>query len=646
MSRLPLPRPTRAVVVAMAVLLLLAAGCFWYAEVAAAGPKAEQRLAAWVGEKPPHWHLVTRVWLPRVAWVNGWLIVAAAMVLPWAQRPVRSLVADDLSAADDSGGLGRDGPRVRRWGWCGMVVLAGLAGWSTLPRLGQSVWGDEGRTLRECVVGQFFPGEDGALRFDEATWGDAFFHFRTPNNHVLYSVVARAWHEVWWRPRDGAGDAYFSEVALRLPAWLAGLAAVLGVARLGAVCGWRRAGWWAAAMLVLHPGFTRYAAEARGYAFLMALGPWLMVALMMAVRTGRWRWWLLAGACDFALMYTWPLSVHYVLVANGCALAAVVATGDRTGRERSVLGLRWGLTALAAAAVWAQLFVPCVIQLRYWLQGAGARVEAGGAGWVDALSLLMSGRVWAETDAANPLLMPWERMWPTQAWVVLLAGALILGGLLGGMVAGWRRTPALRGWLPVLVLPPAGIMAQAAFTGSVLYPWYIMIGVPGMMLALAIGLEAGATRLTRSAFGQTIVVASGIALWALIGAPVRHTLRHHPIEPNREAAWLVQPVINPYHPDYQKTVITAGFLMQNSIYDPGLREFKTVEELRALMEEAGRTGRDVAVTYGQPQLGRLVYPEIMAVLDDPAVFRPVAVLPGQEAYCTRHIVRHTPAAAR
>ena len=80
MSRLPLPRPTRAVVVAMAVLLLLAAGCFWYADEAAAGPKAEQRLAAWVGEKPPHWHLVTRVWLPRVAWVNGWLIVAAAMV--------------------------------------------------------------------------------------------------------------------------------------------------------------------------------------------------------------------------------------------------------------------------------------------------------------------------------------------------------------------------------------------------------------------------------------------------------------------------------------------------------------------------------------------------------------------------------------
>ncbi len=112
---------------------------FLYAEEAAAGPKAEQRLAAWVGEKPPHWRLVTRVWLPRVAWVNGWLIVAAAMVLPWAQRPVRSLVPDDLSAADGSGGLGRDGPRVRRWGWCGVVVLAGLAGWSTLPRLGQSV---------------------------------------------------------------------------------------------------------------------------------------------------------------------------------------------------------------------------------------------------------------------------------------------------------------------------------------------------------------------------------------------------------------------------------------------------------------------------------------------------------------------------
>jgi hypothetical protein len=33
----------------------------------------------------------------------------------------------------------------------------------------------------------------------------------------------------------------------------------------------------------------------------------------------------------------------------------------------------------------------------------------------------------------------------------------------------------------------------------------------------------------------------------------------------------------------------------------------------------------------------------MAVLDDPAAFQPVATLYGQEAYCTRYVVRHTTA---
>lgn len=632
MTRVP-SRSARGTVAAVVLLLAVAAGCFRYADQAAPGRKTEERLeAAWAGDKVPHWRTVTRVWLPRAAFINGWLALAAAALVPWARRPLASAAGEGPDGPTDS-------PRLRRLGWCGLALLAGVAAWSTAPRLSQSVWGDEARTLREFLVGQFHTDESGLRTFDEATWGDAFFNFRTPNNHVLYSLAARASHQLLARPPVQATDAYFSETAMRLPAWLAALGAVFSVGGLGAVLGWRRAGWLAAALLVLHPGFVRYAAEARGYSFLLALGPLLVIALARGVQTGRWRWWALAGALDFALLYTWPLCVHFVAVANLGAVAGLVFGRGRPPRDRVTLVMRWGLTALAAAAVWLQLFLPNVIQLRFWLRGSSAQDAAGGGGWIDAVTSMLTGRVWQEADAANPLLTPWVRTWESHAWLVVLAGAFLLAALVAGAVAAWRRTPGFRPWLPALLAPPLMILGQAAFSGSVLYPWYLMAAVPGVLLLLAIGLETAAVRLTGSAAGQTAVLGAGAALFALMGGPARDHLRHHPIEPNREASLLVQPVINPHHPDYQRTVLTGGFMMRNTIYDPGVREFQTVAEMRKLMDKARRTGREFVVIYGQQELARQSYPEIMALLDDPAVFTPVATLHGQEAFSTRHVVR-------
>lgn len=646
-----LKRPSWGTMAAVAVLLAVAVGSFWYADRAAPGRKSEERVAAAVAEgKSLHWRNVTRVWLPRAAFLNGWIALAVAALVPLARRPLTPPARDEPDPADGAGAAKfnapgappDDPPRVRRLGWIAMVALAAVAGWSTAPRLGQSVWGDEGRTLREFIVGQYHAGPDGTLTFDEATWGDAFFNFRTPNNHVLYSLAARASHQMLARPPSGATDAYFSESAMRLPAWLAAMASVFCVAGLGAVLGWRRAGWVAAALLVLHPGFVRYAAEARGYAFLLVLVPVLVMALVRAGQTGRWRWWWLAALADFALLYTWPLSVHWVAVANLGGLAVLAFDRGRPLRDRVTLGMRWAVTVAVAAAVWVQLFLPNVIQLRIWLQGSSAQATPAPGQWLDALSVMATGRVWQDADAANPLLTPWSRSWAEHPWLVGLGGVLLLGALMAGLAAAWRKSPASRPWLPVLILPPLGLLAQSALSHSVLYPWYLMAGVPGALLLLALGLETAAGRLTASPMAQSVVLGAGVLVFALGGSEARHHLRHHPIEPNREAALRVQPVLNPHHPDYQRTVLTGGFLMCNTIYDPGVREFATVGELRALLEEADRSGRDFAVVYGQPALARQSFPEIMAVLDDPAVFQPVATLFGQEAYCTRLILRHRP----
>ena len=637
-----LPKPGRGVLAAMLVLAAVAAAGLVYADRGAAGKKARERVAAAVRDGTPiHWRQVVRVWFPRAAGIGGCVLLGAAALLPWAGRPLR----DQLETKPES--PGRAIPPAdpaerarRRLGWLGVAAVAGIAAWMTAPRLVHSVWGDEERTLREFLVGQYRPGPDGRLVFDAATWGDAIFHYRTPNNHVLYSAAAQASHRWLGRPGTGPADAYFSEWAIRFPAWLAGMVAVAGVAGLGAVLGWRRAGWIAAALLALHPGFVRYAAEARGYAFLLAAAPLLIIALVRAGERGSWRWWCLAGALDFALLYTWPLSVHFVAVANACALLALAISRHRPGRDRVTLALRWAVTTLVAAAVWIVLFTPNVVQMIDWLHGPVARSAPGGPVWSDALSSLLTGRVWREADAANPWLTPWQRTCESDPWIVLLAAAFVGGSLVTGMVHAWRRTPSLRPWLPALTLPPLLTLIQATATHSVLYPWYLVVGVPGAMLLVAIGLDAAATRLTASAAMQAGVLAAGVLGFSVMNGETRHRLRHHPIEQNREAALLVQPVLDPNHPDYQRHVLTAGFLGRMTIYDPGVREFENADQLRTLMDEAQRTGRDLVVSYGQRELARQIFPEIMRVLDDPAVFEPLATLYGQEAFTTRFLVRH------
>jgi len=398
----------------------------------------------------------------------------------------------------------------------------------------------------------------------------------------------------------------------------------------------------AAALLALHPGFIRYAAEARGYAFLLAGAPLLIIALMRAVERGAWKWWCLAGALDFALLYTWPLSVHFVIAANACALLALVIHRKWSGRDTLTLVLRWAVTVLAAAACWIVLFTPNVVQMIDWLHGPVARSAPGGPVWSDALSSLLTGRVWREADAANPWLTPWQRTWGAHPWIVVLAGVFVVGALGVGLVHAWRRTPALRPWLPALTLPPLLTLAQATATHSVLYPWYLVVGVPGALLLIAIGLEAAATRLTRTAMGQTAVLGAGVLGYSLLNGETRDHLRRHPIEQNREAALLVQPVLNPRHPDYHRHVLTAGFLGRMTIYDPGVREFESADQLNTLMAEAHSTGRELVVSFGQRELARQIFPEIMRMLDDPSVFEPVATLYGQEEFATRFVVRHRP----
>jgi hypothetical protein len=96
---------------------------------------------------------------------------------------------------------------------------------------------------------------------------------------------------------------------LRAPALVAGAVTIPGVYLLGLRTVGRTAALLAAAFTSLAPFMTFYSAEARGYGLLMALVTLSTLAMLVAVDSGRARWWFVYAACSCAAVYT-----HYTSV--------------------------------------------------------------------------------------------------------------------------------------------------------------------------------------------------------------------------------------------------------------------------------------------------------------------------------------------
>ena len=108
-----------------------------------------------------------------------------------------------------------------------------------------------------------------------------------------------------------------SSEMLRLPSFVAGVAAIPLVYLLGVRTVGRWAGAVAAALIGLSPFMIFYSTEARGYEVMVALVLCSTLALLAAVDDGRARWWVLYAISSCAAAYT-----HYTAVF---ALAAQVA---------------------------------------------------------------------------------------------------------------------------------------------------------------------------------------------------------------------------------------------------------------------------------------------------------------------------------
>lgn len=219
---------------------------------------------------------------------------------------------------------------------------------------------------------------------------------------------------------------------LRLPALIAGIATIPLVYVLGLRTVGRRAAVPAAALIALSPFMIYYSAEARAYGLMMFLVGCSTLSMLLAVDTGRRRYWVLYTLASAAAFYTHYTSV-FVLAAQ---LAWLLWTEPRLRR-----------TALLASAAAAALVVP-------WIPGLIADLQSPTVKILSDITVFTPHAVrvdiehWAVgypyTIAGGLGALP-----GVPALVLLVLAALLTAGGLTASIRGGQVLGALRRIVPI-----------------------------------------------------------------------------------------------------------------------------------------------------------------------------------------------------
>ena len=342
-----------------------------------------------------------------------------------------------------------------------IFVLGALA--LRLPRMAQSVWFDE-TYMSSQLVGSM------ALLL-KTIYADI--------HPPLYTVFMFAWNKLF-------GD---SEVSMRLPPLLFGLASIPLSYLVGRRFAGSAAGLWAAFLLSFSPVHLWYSSEARQYS--------LMLFLTLATVHAWQR--IVAGATR----RTWPYGVLILLMATlhyYLALYILLFTSlDLLGRRRV---LAWNVIALSVLALWvlAKSYFADIKTGQPYLEAFGPR---------QAYELLFQW-FWTGNCVAVGATQ-WHPRW--LIWVALQIGgiAIVARGL-------WvmRLTPAkaLLVLACILVIPAFLFAVSLLGLGQTYIERSVLPALPFFLILAAAGLASLGRRLCWVA-GAAVVAASAINLAAL-----------------------------------------------------------------------------------------------------------------------------------
>lgn len=343
---------------------------------------------------------------------------------------------------------------------------------------------------------------DVPLRYDEATTFNNFVskplyvalaNYATPNNHLLHTFLAKV-----------SVAIFGSEPwAIRLPAFVAGIALVPATFALTRVLYGRVAALLAAALVAAASTLVEYSTNARGYT-LVALAT--VLAFLAAAQVlerdslGAWAAVAVAGALG---LYAVPIMIYPL----GGVLAWILVSGWLAGRPLRLLLTRIGGTVLVATVLTLVLYAPVYAASGVSSVTANEFVEP--RSWSTLLDLA-PGHVSDTVDT-------WTRDLPGVAAILL--------GL--GLLAGVAATPWIgRFRVPVAIAVVAWAVAVLAVQRVVPYTrvWLFLVPLVTATVAGLVGWALERGRWTaRAGPAVAVVVAVGGSLLVLSADSVRES---------------------------------------------------------------------------------------------------------------------------
>lgn len=514
--------------------------------------------------------------------------------------------------------------------WLPILVAILLTALQTWPRLSLSANGDELYNLRRYIMGSY--KLDNQLRpvFRATDWQDAFFENRSADNHIPFSVAARASLKIW-QATTGSDNQHFHEIALRLPAWLAGLTGIAAIAVFLWVAGYPRAGVLASFLAALHPWYLRFTTEASGYILSAVWIPLACAAMALVWRTGSWRWWLtLAGALFMLMVSVLGAAVFAGFIMVGLSVAILVRFSST---DAPPMQMRRLLVVLAISlAPLAILYGPSTYQIVRFLVVDRVDQPMGTAWLLDAWAQLTLGMPWHGKGFENQLIHTVESLFAGGArlpWMLAIASAAaVLGGTLRLCLAG---RPSLLIIALSLLLGGPLLYALAESTHSYLLPRYIFFVLPGILALMSLGIDWLSTSLGGKLPHATtaIPILLALAIFAIATHSQRSVVMNHPRENLKAVSSAIHGTNDPL--TIPSEVILRGHVWSSiSHYDPWSRNTVSDVELRALIQEALERDIPLYFSFGYRDRAMTEAPVKAAVelAENPLLFEPIAVFPG------------------
>lgn len=591
--------------------------------------KMERRIAEreqTLGKSPPtHW--LVPVWLWRGLAINTGLAAVLVALSPLATRQLTPRPAPTPAP-----------PRLKRH----EILL--LAGASTLllthalPRLDHSLWGDEEYAMRTYIAPKASQLDDGHWSLTPQSWSTTFWDYTRPTNHIGYTVVARLFHDTLFQPSTAPDAPWFSERAIRLPVLLAGVGALFSLFWCCRVWGLGAAAAWIALAYAGHSWLVRFSSDARGYGFVLLLAPLLLGTLGRALQTGHWRWWLTFGFVQFYLAWTHLGSAHLLIALQ---LTALWLLWRQPIGQRLIQTTRWLVACIASVMLGIAAMAPVIAPFLGFMKKSVLPGSLDLTWLTDMAAYLACGTPWLAWDSTNPLCISLASSSSLPPW--LAATGLGLIGLLL-VIGSWQlwQNPDRRPLLLFLLGAPALMLLQLVASHTRPYHWYLIPFLPSLFILLAAAWPSASHRQNkRSRLIQAAILLAVLGIHG-ISFENNRALANHPIEPCRESVALTRQTINPYHPAFGKDTITASPGMSTEAYDPAVIDFDTPAELHQLIQQARSENRPLFLNFGFRKLLQPAHPEIFAMIDDPTLFEPLALLHGQFFASTREVHRLRP----